>query len=373
MKNKIVSTLSKFFCLLIALVTLTVSASAQAPASWGKGIIQDGHPVVELGDPAVRDAWTPSISLLEYKREMAFVFFVQVLREQAFGNDIGYGKLYVTATSVTYVPDVTSGIPTFSTPTATYQQYDSSNSWIPTPIGKIVINDSYVGGILNSWGKFRELDPSKDDYKNYVRNAKSAGAQASSELTSWLELATSNFDAAVQKFKEMTQDVSTPLTSEQDATVKVNEQAGDAAEQAGKLFDALQHYQAALQALPTQWAPADVEQPLRERIVKLVQRMNPPPAIPEEAERHEAYAMAALDQAKTGDYSSSIQEFHQTLQLAPWWGAAYFNYALVLEKAGRYAAASRNLKLYLLASPNAQDAQTVQMKIYTLEYKANHP
>jgi integrase len=36
----------------------------------------------------------------------------------------------------------------------------------------------------------------------------------------------------------------------------------------------------------------------------------------------------------------------------------------------QYAAAARNLKLYLLAAPNAADADAIQQKVYQLEYKS---
>ena len=383
MKNKNAGYLHRFLGTLIVPVCVAASlsvhalaqaASAQAPASWGKGIIQDGHPAVELGDPSVPGALTMSIAGLEYKGEDA-------LRFPTFSHDSNQVVyLYLTRTTMYYDSSESPSdyVKPFNVTTAsgnvTISQASDSvdNEFFLIRIGgsnstlEMMPAWQQNNGRILKWKDYQKFDPNKEDYKRYVRNAREERGEAEKEFSSWLQLATSNFDAAQRKFQELTKDISTPpLTSE-------NEQAGDAAEQSGKLFDALQHYQSALQALPT-WAPADVEQPLRERIVKLVQRMNPPPAIPEEAERHEAYAMAALDQAKTGDYSSSIQEFNQTLQLAPWWGAAYFNYALVLEKAGRYAAASRNLHLYLLASPNAPDFQTVKMKMYSLEYKANHP
>ena len=42
---------------------------------------------------------------------------------------------------------------------------------------------------------------------------------------------------------------------------------------------------------------------------------------------------------------------------------------MVLEKAGDYAGAIRNLKLYLLAAPNGHDVNVVKKKIGGLEYE----
>ncbi len=54
------------------------------------------------------------------------------------------------------------------------------------------------------------------------------------------------------------------------------EAAGLAAEQAGQLREAFDDYVAALQALPES-PPADADRRLRERIIKLALRLDPPP------------------------------------------------------------------------------------------------
>jgi len=195
--------------------------------------------------------------------------------------------------------------------------------------------------------------------------------QASEIWNGWIKLAISNYDAAVRRFRALTANVSVPLSGEEQAAVTSQQNAGDSAAQGGKLYDALQDYEAALQALPAQWAPQDVEQPLREKIIKVVLRMDPRPAIPQDAIRHLAYAETAFQEAKgASDLDNAIQELNQALRLAPWWGDAYKNLGLLFEKENRYADAARNLELYLLATPNGPDAQSVQMKIYSLQYKA---
>jgi tetratricopeptide (TPR) repeat protein len=146
--------------------------------------------------------------------------------------------------------------------------------------------------------------------------------------------------------------------------------AADAAAAQGRAREALDRYRAALVQLPA-WAAAEQEQRLRERIVQIVRQLDPPPTIPEDANRHAAYAMTAFEDAKAPeDFDKAIAEWKEALGAAPWWAEAYFNLALVLEKRELYAEAARNLQLYLLAKPDAEDAPVVQQKIYSLEYKA---
>lgn len=110
---------------------------------------------------------------------------------------------------------------------------------------------------------------------------------------------------------------------------------------------------------------------LREKIIKLVQTMKPAPAMSEEAQKHLGRGQAAVEIAKTSeDFLLAISEFKKALRLAPWLANAYFNLAVVQEKAGQFNEAMQNYKLYLLAAPSASDAQDVKTRIYGLELKA---
>ncbi len=150
--------------------------------------------------------------------------------------------------------------------------------------------------------------------------------------------------------------------------------AGDSALEAGEQFNALHDYEAALESLPIQWGPSGLQKQLREKIIKLALGMNPPPAIPQDASRYEAYSVTAWREATgASDMMRAAAQMERALTLAPWWGSAYRNLALLLVKAGRDADAASNLKLYLLAEPNAPDAETVQSQIYSLQYQAQHP
>jgi hypothetical protein len=145
------------------------------------------------------------------------------------------------------------------------------------------------------------------------------------------------------------------------------EAEGRAAEQAGKLREALAHYVAALQSVSE--GSAD-DQRLRETIITLVQKLSPAPAIPEEARRFSVRAQIAIKEAKsTADFDEAAREFGKALRVAPWWPDGYFNQGVAWEKAGKYTEAIRSLKFYLLAAPGAADAEKIKEQIYALEYR----
>lgn len=107
------------------------------------------------------------------------------------------------------------------------------------------------------------------------------------------------------------------------------------------------------------------------RIISLYHKLDPAPVIPEEARKHAVFAATATKVAKDNSgYDQAIKEYYAVMHQAPWWADPYFNLALVLEKRGRFSEAVKVLRLYLLASPNAPDANTIQAKIYELEFKA---
>lgn len=147
-----------------------------------------------------------------------------------------------------------------------------------------------------------------------------------------------------------------------------HEDQGQAAEEKGQLREALKHYISALQLGHGE------ERRLREKIIKLVQRLDPPPAVPGEAEKCMAYGKVAVRRAQSqADYERAAQEFQKAVNIAPWLAEAYFNLAIVQEKAYQYDAAIRNLNFYLLAKPDAPDARELRAKIYELEYAKDHP
>ena len=144
------------------------------------------------------------------------------------------------------------------------------------------------------------------------------------------------------------------------------EAAGLAAEQAGQLRPALDNYVAALQALPDP-PPDDADRRLRERIIKVALKLDPPPAVSNEAQQRLTSGQAAAKSAQIPkELKAAASEFQSALRIAPWLASGYFNLGDVQEKLRDYPAAARSFELYLLAAPSAQDAQSVQKKIIDL-------
>lgn len=142
---------------------------------------------------------------------------------------------------------------------------------------------------------------------------------------------------------------------------------GQQAEQGGKYREALTYYVSALQKTT---GGSDSEQKLREKIIKLVLKIQPSPAVPEEAERYMARGSAAVKGATTAkDFEDAVVEFRKALRIAPWFAEGYYNLGVVQDKAGYYQDAIRSLKYYLLASPNTQDAKEVRSLIFEIEYR----
>lgn len=140
------------------------------------------------------------------------------------------------------------------------------------------------------------------------------------------------------------------------------------AERSGQLREALRYYLSALRHI---CRDSDGERELRQRIIKLVQGLTPPPAIPEDARRYLVHGVTATKEAKTtADYEKAVKEFQLAGRLAPWWADAYLNLAIAQEGAGKYADAAKSLEFFLLAAPNDPEAKRLQNKIYELEYKA---
>ena len=90
---------------------------------------------------------------------------------------------------------------------------------------------------------------------------------------------------------------------------------GRQAEQDGKFRQALQHYVVALQSTSED---SSADQLLREKIIKLAQKIQPPPTIPEAVLRHMGRGQAAVEIAKEPeDFNQAIDEFKKAVQLGP--------------------------------------------------------
>ena len=126
-----------------------------------------------------------------------------------------------------------------------------------------------------------------------------------------------------------------------------------------------------LQQLTTQLQQSSGDQALREKIITLALTLNPKPATPDAAIMAEGAAEYAFKNAKSNvDYSKAAKQYEKALLLAPWLATDYFNCGVAHEKAGENKEAIRNFNLYLLAAPNADDAQAVKKRMGGLQYAA---
>lgn len=126
-----------------------------------------------------------------------------------------------------------------------------------------------------------------------------------------------------------------------------------------------------IQQLTTQLQQSPGDQALRERIIALVLTLNPKPATPDAVTMSEGAAEYAFKNAKTtADYSDAAKQYEKALLLAPWLADDYFNCGVAHEKAGENKEAIRSFNLYLLAAPNANDAQVIKKRIGGLQYVA---
>lgn len=132
--------------------------------------------------------------------------------------------------------------------------------------------------------------------------------------------------------------------------------AAAVAEQTWNYRDAFAGYVTAYQGLPDP-APAEDDRRLREKIIALARRLDPPPAIPQDARAHYSKAeqlleaQAVLGGAGTASLEAAADELQRAIQAAPWWGDAAWKLATVLQQLQRVDAALINLNMYRLADP----------------------
>jgi tetratricopeptide (TPR) repeat protein len=118
-------------------------------------------------------------------------------------------------------------------------------------------------------------------------------------------------------------------------------------------------------------AKQGLDSDIRKRVMKLYPKIDPAPAIPEEARKRAVFGMTAVKGAKDPKgLDRAIEEYRKAIQLAPWWADLYYNLAMVQEQRSHFLEAAETFKLYLAASPKDPQAQLIQNKIYELEYKA---
>ncbi|GAB4236368.1 MAG: hypothetical protein OHK0028_13270 [Deltaproteobacteria bacterium] len=108
---------------------------------------------------------------------------------------------------------------------------------------------------------------------------------------------------------------------------------------------------------------------LRKSIIGLALTLQPPPAIPQEAEDAAGRAEYIFRHAKSGDAMlDTAREYLKAIEAAPWVANYYFNLCTVLEKTPYTQQALHACRLYLEASPNAPDAAEMRRHIAGLRY-----
>lgn len=105
--------------------------------------------------------------------------------------------------------------------------------------------------------------------------------------------------------------------------------------------------------------------------IRLAPHLRPMPVVPEAAHEHLARGIAAFKlAANTQGLQPAIDEFRQAVAAAPWWPDPYYDLAKTEEKRGDSVHAALDYEDYLLAAPQARDAEDVRTKVYQLQYVA---
>lgn len=125
----------------------------------------------------------------------------------------------------------------------------------------------------------------------------------------------------------------------------------------------LQQYVTQLQANPSDDA-------LRTKIIQLALTLDPKPAVPDQAAIDAAKGKTIFASATTpDDMKAAAAAFAQASNEAPWVPDYYYNEGSALEKAKQYDNAIHALKFYLVAAPNASDANEVRGRIEAIKYQ----
>lgn len=110
---------------------------------------------------------------------------------------------------------------------------------------------------------------------------------------------------------------------------------------------------------------------LRREILELARGLKPAMPVPEAVDEEFGRAEYAMKDAKSpADFRAAAQSFQKAADLAPWAPDFYFNLGVAHEKAGDAPAAIEAFELYLVGSPDAQDAREVRRRIGGLKLQA---
>ena len=104
--------------------------------------------------------------------------------------------------------------------------------------------------------------------------------------------------------------------------------------------------------------------------IQAARKMNPPPAIPEEANKHFIYAITALKNAgNKADLGVAIGEYKLAIKNAPWVPDYYWNLSLAYEQAEQFEKSASMLEDFKTIALNFPNPQVIEDKIFELQYK----
>ncbi len=110
------------------------------------------------------------------------------------------------------------------------------------------------------------------------------------------------------------------------------------------------------------------DESLREKVIQLSFGLAEPPPIPEEARQLFLLATSQIKQASgPPSLAQPIGLLRKALEIAPWWGNAYYNLSRALEMSGQYDEAMKQLKYYLELKPAEADASEARAHLTVLQ------
>ena len=112
---------------------------------------------------------------------------------------------------------------------------------------------------------------------------------------------------------------------------------------------------------------------LRRSLIQLVAALPQPPVIPEEARQLFDQATQQIKLATTPSaLDLPITLLRRTVEIAPWWGNAYYNLSRALEMTSKFDEAEEQLNTYLQIKPDDSEARAHLAVIQTEKTAAHH-
>lgn len=107
---------------------------------------------------------------------------------------------------------------------------------------------------------------------------------------------------------------------------------------------------------------------LRQKLIQTAAGLQRLPAIPEEARQLFLQASALIKQTSTPEeLEKPIKLLRDALEIASWWGDAYYNLGRALELSGQYDDAVKQLNYYLQLKPPEADASEARGRIAVIQ------